>query len=98
MYQKRALLHTLLQRSFSICCDFKTFHFEIDHLKNILAINNYPLNFIDSWIKSFLNKLYAPKVMVPNVPKRNAFFELCHSWEVLRFKLKGTFKIYLVIN
>ena len=29
MYQKRGLLHTLLHRSFSICCDFKTFHFEI---------------------------------------------------------------------
>ena len=28
-YQKRGLLHTLLHRSFSICCDFKTFHFEI---------------------------------------------------------------------
>ena len=72
-YQKRALLHTLLQRSFSICCDFKTFCFEIDHLKNILVINNYPLNFIDSCIKSFLNKLYTPKLIVPNVPKRNAF-------------------------
>ena len=27
-YQKRGLLHTLLHRSFSICCDFKTFYFE----------------------------------------------------------------------
>ena len=35
-YQKRGLLHTLLHRSFSICCDFKTFHFEIDHLKLII--------------------------------------------------------------
>ena len=35
-YQKRGLLHTLLHRSFSICGDFKTFHFEIDHLKTIL--------------------------------------------------------------
>ena len=75
-YQKRGLLHTLLQRSFSICCDFKTFHFEIDHLKTILIKNNYPLNFIDSCIKSFLNKLYTPKVMVPNVPKRNVFIKL----------------------
>ena len=30
-YQKRGLLHTLRRRSFRICCDFKTFHFEIDH-------------------------------------------------------------------
>ena len=50
-YQKRGLLHTLFHRSFSICCDFKTFHFEIDHLKTILIKNNYPLNFIDSCIK-----------------------------------------------
>ena len=75
-YQKRGLLHTLLHRSLSICCDFKTFHFEIDHLKTILIKNNYPLNFIDSCIKSFLNKLYTPKVVVPNVPKRNVFVKL----------------------
>ena len=65
-YQKRGV-----HRSFSMCCDFKTFHFEIDHLKTILIKNNYPLNFIDSCIKSFLNKLYTRKVVVPNVPKRN---------------------------
>ena len=35
-YQKRGLLHTFLHRSFSICCDLKTFLFEIDHLKTIL--------------------------------------------------------------
>ena len=73
MYQKRGLLHTLLNRSFTICCDFKTFHFEIDYLKTILMKNNYLLNFIDLYIKSFLNKLYTPKVIVQNVPKRNAF-------------------------
>ena len=75
-YWKRGFLHTLLHRSFSISCDFKTFHFEIDHLKTILIKNNYPLNFIDPCIKPFLNKLYTPKVMVPNVPKRNVFVKL----------------------
>ena len=38
--------------------------------------NNYLLNFIDSCTKSFLNKLYISKVMVPNVPKRNVFVKL----------------------
>ena len=75
-YQKRGLLHALLHRSFSICCDFKTFHFEINHLKTILIKNNYPSNFIDLYIKSFLNKLYTPKAMVSNVPKRNVFVNL----------------------
>ena len=75
-YQKRGLLHTLLHSSFSTCCNFKTFHFEIDHLKTIPIKNNYPLNFRDLCIKSFLNKLYTPKVVVPNVPKRNVFVKL----------------------
>ena len=35
--------------------------------------NNYPPNFTDLLIKSFLKKLYTPKVMVQNVPKRNVF-------------------------
>ena len=47
-----------------------------DNLKTILIKNNYPLNFIDSCIKQFLNKLYTPKVVVQNVPKRNAFVKL----------------------
>ena len=63
-YQKRGLLHTLTYRSFSICCDSKTFHFEIDHLKTILMKNNYIPNFIDLCIKSFLNNLHTPKVIV----------------------------------
>ena len=75
-YQKRRLLHKLLHRSFSICYDFKTFHFEINHLKTILMKNNYHPNFVYLCIKSFLNKLYTPKVVVQNVPKRNVFVKL----------------------
>ena len=63
-YQKRGLLYLLLHRSFSICCvccDFKVFYFEIDHLKAILLKKKYPTNLIDSCIKSFLNKVYTPK-------------------------------------
>ena len=43
---------------------FQDISFEIDHLKNILVKKNYPLNFIDSCIISFLNKSYTPKVVV----------------------------------
>ena len=45
-------------------------------MSTIQIKNNYPLNFIDSCIKSFFNKLYTPKVGVPNVPKRNVFVKL----------------------
>ena len=76
MFQKRGLLNILLHRSFSLCCDFKTFHFKIDHLKTILMKNNHPSNFIELGIKSFYNKLYTPKVIFQNVPKRNIFVKL----------------------
>ena len=75
-YQKRGLLHALLHGSFSICWNFTIFYFEIDHMETILIKNNYPLNFIDLCIKSFLNKLYTPEVVVLNVPKRNVFVKL----------------------
>ena len=69
----------------------------LDHLKTILIKNNYPLNFIDLCIKSFLSKLYTPKVVAPNVPKRNVLLSY-RSWKVLRFKFERSFKNYLVIN
>ena len=38
--------------------------------------NNYSPIFIDSCFKLFLNKLYVPKVMVQNVPKKHVFAKL----------------------
>ena len=55
---------------------FQDISFWIDHLKTILMENNYSPDFIDSCIKSFLNKLYTPKVTVENIPKRNVFVKL----------------------
>ena len=88
---KRELLHILLHRIFSICRDFKTFHFEIDHLKTILILNNSPSNFVDSCIKSFLDELYTSKLMVLIVPKRNVFVKfpylgstLLQTWKKLQ--------------
>ena len=81
--KKRGLLHTLLLRSFCICCDFKAFHFEIDHLKTILIKNNYPSNFINSCIKSSLNKLYTPKVMVPKLWLGSTLFQILKKLQKL---------------
>ena len=50
---------------------FQDISFRNRYLKTIFIKNNYPPNFIDLFIKSFLNKLYIPKVIVQNVPKRN---------------------------
>ena len=48
-------------------------------------------DFIDSCIKPFLNKLYTPKAIVQNVPKRDVFVKFCSS-EV------RSFENYLMIN
>ena len=57
----------LLMGVLTLCLDCKTFHLDIDHLKTILRKNNYPPNLIDSCIKSYINKLYTPKVIAQNV-------------------------------
>ena len=43
---------------------------------NILSKNNYPPNFDDLCIKSFLNNLYTTEVIAQNVPKRYVFGKL----------------------
>ena len=91
-YQKWGLLHTLLHRSCSVCCDFKTFRFQIDYSKTNIMKHTYPLNFTDSYVKWFLNKLYTPRVTIQNITK--IFLLSCRFWEVLHFKFKRSFKYY----
>ena len=39
--KRKGLLYALLQKSFSVCCDFKTFHSEINHLKTFHSEINH---------------------------------------------------------
>ena len=96
---KRGLLYSLLHRSFSICCDFKIFYFECNHLKTIDRKNNYSLNLIDSCNKFFffLNSLYEPKVIIQHLTKR-VFLWSCIFGNYFDSNLKRSFKIYLLIN
>ena len=48
----------------------------LDNLKTILVKSSCLLNFIALCIKSLLNKLHTPKVMVSNVSERNIFIKL----------------------
>ena len=96
-YHKSGLYHILLCRNFSICCDFKTFHFEINHLKAMLRNNNCPQNFIDFCIKSFFHKLHTPKVIAQKVPKKDVFIKLSF-FKSISFKFERSLKTYFVIN
>ena len=45
-------------------------HIEVELLRSIFKCNSYPVNIIDQCIKKFLDKLYAPKQIVPTVSKK----------------------------
>ena len=89
--QKRGLLHTLLHRTFSACCDFKTFHFEIDQLKTVLIKINYPRISCIRVLNHFLINDIQLNLWFRMYVKEIFLLSYC-SWEVLRFKFEKSFK------
>ena len=64
------LIEILLHGSFRLCSNYENFHQEIETLKSIFKRNNYSQNFVNKYIKKFLNKLFIKKelnFMVPRV-------------------------------
>ena len=73
---KIGLVHTRLFRVFKICSSMENFHIEVELLRSIFKFNNYLVNIIDQCIKTFLDKLYVPRQIVPTVSKRELLFIL----------------------
>ena len=76
-YRQRGLLHTLLHRSFSICCGVKTFHFEIDHLKTILIKTIIPriskIGVLNHFLKDYIHlnlrfRIYLKEMFFVTLP------------------------------
>ena len=61
------LVHTFPFQCLKICSSAENFHIEVEQLRSIFKHNNYPAIIIDQPIKTFLDKLYAPKHLVPTV-------------------------------
>ncbi len=61
---KASLISTLLYRCYHLSSTSELFHKEVERLREILAKNAFPLEFIDQCITSFLNKQYKKKVPV----------------------------------
>ena len=68
---KIGLIKSLLFQCFCLCSDFIKFYHEIDKLKSILYKNGYLHDLVDKYIKTFLDKILAPKPVVSTVPKKN---------------------------
>ena len=63
-------MSTLLHRDFMICSSYRTLHFEILELKQIVRSNAYLKNLVDCCIKMYLHKVF---IKCPNfciVPKK----------------------------
>ena len=60
---KPGLIETLLLRGFRFYSNQENFHREIVTLKLIFKQNNYPQNFVNQYIKKFLNKLFIKKTL-----------------------------------
>ena len=72
---------------FTICSDLQSFPLEVDQLQQIFKCNNYPATLIDQSIKTFFNKIFAPKRILITVPKKRVFNSSSFFKPVL-FKLK----------
>ena len=54
----------------------QSFHLENEQLGQIFKCNNYPVGLIDQCVKTFLNKIYVPKRILVNVPKKDVLIVL----------------------
>ena len=62
---KWSLVLGLVSRAWRICSSYMNFHQEMEFLRGVLAANGYPLNFVESCIKRFLDKQYNNKDSEP---------------------------------
>ena len=55
---KIGLFKTLIHRAFKICSNRCLFHDEVNNIKKYLEKTQYPMNFIDRGIKTYLEKQF----------------------------------------
>ena len=71
---KIGLVHMLLFWFFQIYSCMEKIHIEVELLRSISKCNNYPVNIIDQCIKTFFDKLYVPKQIVPTAVSCSSIF------------------------
>ena len=64
---KFGMVYILVYRCFRICSDWTKFHTELTFLKWIFRKNGYNENFLDKYLKKFLDNIHLVK---KNVKKR----------------------------
>ena len=67
---KKSLIFILLFRCYSLCSGYTLFHLEVEKLREIFKKNSYPSSIIELSIRTFLNRLYVPKLVYSTAPKK----------------------------
>ena len=57
---KKGLVNGLLCRAWRLCSNYILFHSEVLFIRETLKSNGYPVTFLDSCIKKFLDKQFTP--------------------------------------
>ena len=88
-------IHTLINRAFSICSDFKLFHQEMTFLLNYFTENSYPTFVFYKILKNFLNEKLCPSPVYSTAKRDVKYIKLPylgHSSYFIRKKLQELFK------
>lgn len=73
---KFGMIFTIIHRCIRICSSYSNFHFELQTVKGIFRKNGYSISFIDRCIRTFLDKLHAPELVITTVGKKTLFIVL----------------------
>jgi len=96
---KRNLVNCLLLRAYKISSSYQIIHNEFQIIKSMLMNNGYPVQFVDSCIKDFLNKCYnrstLPKDNLEKTEKaKYLVFRILFSWRHFHANSKRTSTIF----
>ena len=71
---KRSIISCLIHCIFSICSSYETFHHQLEAARRMFILNGFPCHMFDRCVRTFLNKVFQPKLPVHTVPKKIIYF------------------------
>ena len=96
---KIGLLHTLLYRCFRICSDWTKFHLELVNLIDLFKNIGYHENFINIFLKVFLDNKYRVREKVITVTKKTLFLVLPYLGQLsLQIRIVASCRLCLKVT
>ena len=83
---KRSLVSCLLHRIFNLCSNYENFHVQLEVVRKLFNLNEFPSHMFDQLVRRFLNNIFEPKPVVHTAPKKTVYFCLpftgSHSFQI----------------